>query len=186
MFEVEDISCEQRGSDSLSVEDMQGYKKTELDKKILLRSKSMVMMGDSNNVKFKNSFKIRTLIDGYNSGRTYYLKASNDEQCANIVKQLSQSAKAAKKAKEAKTRFERSQERVRDVYHSAPCQSFVACMIVAMRIFPASILIPCTLGACDPLHQTFNRAVPFLHCQPTIFVNSLRPSIHARDSLPHS
>ncbi len=113
---------------------MQGhYKKPEMDKKnAMMRSKSIIM-GDPNNAKFKNAFKIRTLIDGYNSGRTYYLKASSDEQCADIVKLLTQSAKAAKKAREAKTRFETSQEQVRDVYHSPLCQSFVAFMIVAVR-----------------------------------------------------
>ncbi len=145
LFEVEDISCEQRGSDSGNMDDAQGHKKSDLEKRSMQRAKSTMMIGDSNNVKFKNSFKIRTLIDGYNSGRTYYLKASSDEKCADIVKQLSQSAKAAKKAKEAKTRFERSQERVRDIYHSAPCQSFVACMIVAVCILTASALITRTL-----------------------------------------
>ena len=82
--------------------------------------------------KFRNSFQIRTLVNGYNSGRAYYLKASNEQECANLINTLTASTLAAKKAKEAKTRFEKSQERVRVVYRSGICQGITATMIVAV------------------------------------------------------
>ena len=87
---------------------------------------------DPQRQKFRNSFQIRTFVEGYNSGRAYYLKASSEQECADLINKLSSSASSAKKAKEAKTRFEKSQERVRVVYRSNICQGFTAIMIVAV------------------------------------------------------
>jgi hypothetical protein len=82
-----------------------------------------------------NMFEIKTAIDGYNSGRAYHLQASSSAQCAEVVAVLASAAAAARKAKEAKTRFEQTQARARAIYRSGPCQSFVALLIVAVRIF---------------------------------------------------
>jgi hypothetical protein len=73
-------------------------------------------------------------VDGYNSGRAYYLKASSEQECADLISVLSSSAQIARKAKEAKTRFEESQERVRIAYRSGPCQGFTATMIIAVPL----------------------------------------------------
>ncbi len=129
MFEVDFICAAQ--SDEGSCMD-EPHKKFESDKK-----------ADPQKEKFKNSFQIRTLVDGYNSGRAYYLKASSERECAELIGKLATSAMAAKKAKEAKTRFERSQERVRVVYRSGLCQGIMALMIVAvpsLRLLSISVV----------------------------------------------
>ncbi len=136
LFEV-DFICPGQGAEDSSQEDH--HKKSEIDKK-----------ADPQRQKFRNSLQIRTLLDGYNSGRAYYLKASSEEECSELIKKLTSSAEAAKKAKEAKTRFEESQERVRVVYRSVICQSITATMIIA--VLPPfknvmSIRLPCLDGA---------------------------------------
>ncbi len=119
MFEVDFIcnarSAEEHGQD-------ESHKKLEHDRK-----------GDPQMEKFKNAFQIRTLLDGYNSGRAYYIKASSEIECADLINKLATSVQAAKRAKDAKTRFEKSQERVRVVYRSSLCQSITAIMIVAVH-----------------------------------------------------
>ncbi len=87
---------------------------------------------DPQKQKIRYSFQIRTQVDGYNSGRAYYLKASSEQECADLISKLSSLALSAKKAKEAKTRFEKSQEPVHVVYRSNICQGFTAIMIVAV------------------------------------------------------
>jgi hypothetical protein len=121
LFEIDYICSAQSGDQAVQDVFNPSQKRFENDKK-----------ADSQNETFKNSFQIRTLMDGYNSGRAYYLKASSEEECAEIVEKLAKSARAAKKSREAKTRFEQSQERVRTIYRSDLCQGFTATMIVAV------------------------------------------------------
>jgi hypothetical protein len=94
------------------------------------------MVGDSNKVKFRNSFQIWTQVDGYNSGRSYYLKASTAEECTEVMNKLKTLARTARKLKDAKTRFQETQERIRVVYHSTAVQGVVATMIVAVFVPP--------------------------------------------------
>jgi hypothetical protein len=137
LFEVDQMCVVQYGEDSICLEDFnQGQRKLEQDKKTIHRCSNL--SGDPNQVKFRNSFQIKTSVDGYNSGRTYYIKASSEEQCSEILKKLAESARAARQLKEAKTRFRASQQRVREVYRSSICQGIVACMIVAVPSLPDS------------------------------------------------
>jgi hypothetical protein len=129
LFEVTEISFSQSGEDSCCPEDLN--MKNEYEKR-MNTPRSGSGTADSKKVKLRNDFHIRTFVNGYNSGRVYYLKSSNEAECEDIVRKLSESAKTARKAMEAKTRFETSQERVRSVYHSAFCQSIVALMIVVV------------------------------------------------------
>jgi hypothetical protein len=131
LFEIDFICAAQ--NDEISGQDEfsnQPHKKSEPDRK-----------ADPQKEKFKNSFQIRTLVDGYNSGRAYYLKASSEQECADLISKLGTSARVAKKAKEAKTRFEKSQERVRIAYRSILCQGFTAAMIIAV-LPPCSLFLP--------------------------------------------
>ncbi len=131
LFEVDQICVAQYGEDSIGLDDFnQGSRKLDLEKKNANRCSNM--SGDPNQVKFRNSFQIRTSVDGYNSGRTYYIKATSEEQCAEILSKLAASARASRQIKEAKTRFRASQERVREMYRSTICQGIVAAMIVAV------------------------------------------------------
>jgi hypothetical protein len=107
LAEVEGVSCAEIASDTWL--DM-GNRKPEHERKAAsLRHSSSTKFGDSNRIKFLNSFQIRTAIDGYNSGRTYHLQAASAVQCIELANKLAAAATAAKKAREAKTRFERSQ-----------------------------------------------------------------------------
>ena len=135
LFEVDQICVAQYGEDSIGLDDFnQGSRKLDLEKKNANRCSNM--SGDPNQVKFRNSFQIRTSVDGYNSGRTYYIKATSEEQCAEILTKLAASARASRQIKEAKTRFRASQERVREMYRSSICQGIVAAMIVAVPTPP--------------------------------------------------
>jgi hypothetical protein len=118
LFEV-DFICNAQSAEDHCQDDY--HRKSENEKK-----------ADPQMEKFRNAFQIRTLLNGYNSGRAYYLKASSEHECAELIKTLTTWTLAAKKAKEAKTRFEKSQERVRVVYRSSFCQSVTALMIVAV------------------------------------------------------
>ena len=51
---------------------------------------------DPQRQKFRNSFQVRTLVEGYNSGRAYYLKASSEQECADLTNKLSSLALSAK------------------------------------------------------------------------------------------
>ena len=134
------------------------------------------MIGDSNKVKFQNSFQIRTLVDGYNSGRTYYLKASSEDECAEVVKLLRSAAKTARKIKEAKTRFEKSQERVRVVYQSTIIQTIVAAMIVAVPSLPPTPLFPSrSLAIAIRLIHSIRLAQHCAHARLRARAHRLRP-----------
>ena len=135
-FEIEEIGPghveNQIGADDGRL----SQKRSEIDKKGHSAARQSNMVADSTKVKFRNSFQIRTLIDGYNSGRSYYLKAASAEECTEIMNKLKALANTAKKLKEAKTRFQESQERIRVVYHSTAVQGVVAAMIVAVLVPP--------------------------------------------------
>lgn len=57
--------------------------------------------------------QIRTLVGGFNSGRTYYLRCSTRELSADVAAELRTLVSAARRSSEVKTRFLRSQEAVR-------------------------------------------------------------------------
>ena len=66
--------------------------------------------------KFACAFQIHTIKDGFNSGRTYCLKTSSDDETQRIVAELTKSSAVAREKAEAKSRFTRSQDRVRSVF----------------------------------------------------------------------
>jgi hypothetical protein len=88
--------------------------------------------GDSNKVKFKNTVQIRTIQDGYNSGRKYYIQARSEAECQEIAGNLKKYAAHELEKFLAKTRFEKAQEFVRNYYTSTACQSAVALLIIAV------------------------------------------------------
>jgi hypothetical protein len=90
-------------------------------------------VSDSNRTKFRNAVLINTIMDGYNSGRAYYLQAETEEVCRELAKTLAVMSKDAKKRAEAKTRFQKMQGKVLKFYESTPFQCLVAFLIVAVR-----------------------------------------------------
>ena len=85
---------------------------------------------DIDKAKFLNALMITTSPDGHNSGRTYYLQARSDLLCAQLVSQLSTTAKSARKREEAKTAFKKSQLQVRRAYESSAFQLLSAALII--------------------------------------------------------
>jgi hypothetical protein len=93
-------------------------------------------ISDSNRTKFRNAVQINTIMDGYNSGRAYYLQAETEEDCRELATTLAVMSKDAKKRAEDKTRFQILQCKVLKFYDSTPFQCLVAFLIVAVRSFP--------------------------------------------------
>ena len=85
--------------------------------------------------KFVNAFQIKTIPNGFTSGRTYALKAYTSSQFGAIVSDLERLSAEARAEAEAKSNFRRSQDRVRSIYNSTPFQILVAMLIVLVRIF---------------------------------------------------
>jgi hypothetical protein len=67
---------------------------------------------------FQHAIIIHTIPSGYNSGRTYYLKANSELESSRILENLSAYSVAAKKKAESKSKFAHLQRRVRRVYRS--------------------------------------------------------------------
>jgi hypothetical protein len=136
LFEIEEIGPGNGENLGGADDGYSSQKKSEVDKKGHSAPRQSTMVADSTKVKFRNSFQIRTQLDGYNSGRSYYLKAATAEECAEVMDKLKAMANTAKKLKDAKTRFQESRERIRVVYHSTAVQGVVAAMIVAVLLPP--------------------------------------------------
>ncbi len=80
---------------------------------------------------FHNAIIIHTISSGYNSGRSYYLKANSEPECSKIMADLSVYIHAARKRAESKSKFAKLQRRVRRVYNSKIFQGFaIFCIIL--------------------------------------------------------
>ena len=79
-----------------------------------------------------NIFQIRTMQDGFNSGRTYYLKAESKDDCDKISSELKSKAVVARRRAEGTSRFLKSQSMVAEVYLSTPFQLCSALLILAV------------------------------------------------------
>ncbi len=77
--------------------------------------------------------QIITVEEGFNSGRTYYLQASSEDECKDMTEVLKRMAKVARKRAEAKSKFRKIQEKVLKFYDSTPFQCGVAFLIIAVR-----------------------------------------------------
>ncbi len=83
-----------------------------------------------------NILQIKTAPDGFNFGRTYYLKTGIDILGQTIVADLLQATKLAKARSNRKSRFIKSQETVRYFQESLVFQIFVASLIMLVRLPP--------------------------------------------------
>ena len=93
---------------------------------------TLLKSADSAKEMFKNAFEVQTIENGYNSGRTYYLKAPSEQVGESICGELTRNAKRAKDAADASTRFQKAQNAVLAFYDSTPFQMFVATLILAV------------------------------------------------------
>ena len=79
-----------------------------------------------------NTFQIKTIHNGYNSGRSYYLRTKPDHQCLKIVNLLLEVVNAAKQKALALSRFKWAQKIVRGFHDSVYFQVFVCFLIFAV------------------------------------------------------
>jgi hypothetical protein len=86
------------------------------------------------------AFVIQTLMDGYNSGRAYRVRAMSAKDCSLLMDEISRISSGARERSLARSRFGRIQERVRAVFTSSPAQKFIALLIFAVRSLPSSSL----------------------------------------------
>lgn len=83
------------------------------------------------------AIQIRTIPDGFNSGRAYYLRASlNDSSktTEDLVQRLSFASQAAKLRTRRKSLFLRSQDAVKVVQGAFTFQIMIAALIIAVRL----------------------------------------------------
>jgi hypothetical protein len=108
-----------------------------------------------------NILQIKTIADGFNSGRTYYFSTrdgTNPEfRRQNIVSKLSEIVVKAQRKAQAKSRFQKSQEMVQRLQKSMLFQTAVAVLIMLVN------------------HKTarFHPAYDFTHIR---FLHSTRPA----------
>jgi hypothetical protein len=81
---------------------------------------------------FTCALQIRTIKNGYNAGRKYFLRANSDEERDDLVKQLLVLSKNAKARAETASAWEKMQNRVRRVYNSSLFQGVAAFLIIAV------------------------------------------------------
>ena len=97
--ETEGHSTERMGKGENSKSGMDVTDHPEKDKK----------QGDTNKVKFRHSFQLRTKSDGYNSGRQYIIQARSDEERQKIATDLIKLSKIAIDKHLAKSQFRKTQ-----------------------------------------------------------------------------
>jgi hypothetical protein len=85
-------------------------------------------------IDFTYAFQIRTLPDGENAGRKYFLRAESDEQVIIITKELAQLSRIAADKAASRSRWAKAQRIVRAVYTSDMVQSVAAMLIIGVRL----------------------------------------------------
>ena len=85
------------------------------DDSLSLQSESK---GHAENVKNYSTFQIKTVPDGYNSGRTYYLRTMPDPAPSRIIQKLREGTNAARKRAVVMSRFKQAQKFVRQFHDS--------------------------------------------------------------------
>jgi hypothetical protein len=100
--------------------------------------------------------QLKTVPEGYNLGRIYYLKTNIDTPDRLIIKHLSEARTKAKGKAERKSKFQRSQDMMRTVQESLVFQIIVAVLILLVRaLFVGYITAP--KGLTDTRRLSFYR-----------------------------
>ncbi len=115
----------------------------EIDR-ILEMQDGMISMKDGVHTKYEasnktmqsfNTIQIKTIPNGFNSGRAYYLRPradSPDDVCRRIVEQMGGMAESAKKRAIVVSHFKRVQQAMRSLHDSLPFQALVSMLIMAV------------------------------------------------------
>ena len=78
---------------------------------------------------YVNTLQIQTISDGYNSGRTYYMRAPTEILCESIAEQLSKTVVKAKKRAQTRTQLMKLQKKTRRLYCSLFFQGTIGIFI---------------------------------------------------------
>jgi hypothetical protein len=84
------------------------------------------------NVDFTNAFQIRTRTDGYNGGRSYFLRSESEGDLAGLIQEIALIAKGAARKASAQTKWALAQEHARSVYNSIWFQGIASFLIIAV------------------------------------------------------
>ena len=93
-----------------------------------------------NEYRFFNGFKVVTIKDGFNSGRTYDMQAETKEECNMVVSTISKWSSKAEKAARNASRFQRFQKVMLRCYNSAPFQIFSSFLILTVSTISLSLV----------------------------------------------
>ena len=117
------------GEDILRAHELEGSITLQGSSKTLrVRRMSSLMRNEQN--KALHIIQLRTLEDGYNSGRSYYLKVESEDACSDWVTFLrTEVGRAVMQTKAGPSCFRRFRFHVRRFYHNMVFQSFVALLI---------------------------------------------------------
>jgi uncharacterized protein YfcZ (UPF0381/DUF406 family) len=78
------------------------------------------------------AFEINTLPDGYNSGRSYKMRAASKKSQGTIIEDLTRLSAREREKSEAKSKFKKSQDKVAAVVNSNFVQRFLALLIITV------------------------------------------------------
>jgi hypothetical protein len=95
--------------------------------------------------RFLHAFQIDTLEDGYNSGRSYHIRAESKERCDSIMATIRASATRARKAAMKASRFQKSQQMVLNFHKNVVFQSIITILI---------LLVSCHSFRISSLHES--------------------------------
>ena len=103
------------------------------------------------------SFQIRTLTNGFNSGRTYYLHSNSADECKEVVGILRKIVEIARKRAEKYSKFRESQKWLRSVYDSSIFQLCSSFLIVLVHVTTTQYTLPLSLPPHLPDRKTLHR-----------------------------
>ena len=83
-------------------------------------------------VDFTNAFQIRTRQDGYNGGRSYFLRMESGGDLATLIQGIVVAAESAARKARARSKFAIAQDRARNLYNSSWFQGTAAFLIIAV------------------------------------------------------
>ncbi len=85
-------------------------------------------------VKYTNTVEIRTDLEGFNSGRVYYIRAESGQECLRIGEDLRRFSAIARRHFELRSAWERFRDRLKSIYESAWVQVIVGSLILLVIV----------------------------------------------------
>jgi hypothetical protein len=93
-------------------------------------------------VDFTNAFQIRTKMNGYNGGRSYFLRSETEGGLASLIQGFAFIAEGAGRKARAQTGWAIARERARSLYNSSGFQSIAAFLILAVSFAIVFLHVP--------------------------------------------